>query len=149
EADVAAGARLVLDHDRPLRVGADRLRHAARQHVGAACRRERNDEAGGLRGVGIRGEGGEGPPPPQDGECKGYERAPVHVKRTNMDRKRDQESTRERPMKTAIRFFFAMAFAAGLAGCVVYDYPPPGYTTTAPGPSAYERAWNNAMGALV
>ncbi len=52
-------------------------------------------------------------------------------------------------MKTAARILFAMAFAAGLAGCVVYDYPPPGYTTTAPGPSAYERAWNNAMGALV
>ncbi|HLX21973.1 MAG TPA: hypothetical protein VKR38_01400 [Usitatibacter sp.] len=52
-------------------------------------------------------------------------------------------------MKTASRILLAMALAAGLASCVVYDYPPYGYTTTAPGPSAYERAWNNAMGALV
>jgi hypothetical protein len=51
-------------------------------------------------------------------------------------------------MKTATRILLAVALAAGIAGCVVYDYPPPGYATTAPGPSAYERAWNNAMGAL-
>jgi hypothetical protein len=41
-----------------------------------------------------------------------------------------------------------MALAFGLAGCYAYPYPY-GYTTTAPGPSAYDRAWNNAMGALV
>jgi len=46
------------------------------------------------------------------------------------------------------KFLCAFAIAIGLAGCVVYDYPPYGYTTTAPGPSPYERAWNNAMGAL-
>jgi len=43
----------------------------------------------------------------------------------------------------------ALCLVAALPGCVVYDYPPPGYTTTAPGPGPYERAWNNALGALV
>jgi hypothetical protein len=50
-------------------------------------------------------------------------------------------------MKTVLsRIATALALACGLAACVVYDYPPYGYP--APGPSAYERAWNNAMGAL-
>ncbi|HUL57406.1 MAG TPA: hypothetical protein VLT60_10430 [Usitatibacter sp.] len=53
-------------------------------------------------------------------------------------------------MKTAAsRLLAALALAIAMAGCVVYDYPPPGYTTTAPGPGPYERAWSNAMGALV
>ncbi|HEY2628790.1 MAG TPA: hypothetical protein VGI57_06650 [Usitatibacter sp.] len=37
----------------------------------------------------------------------------------------------------------------GLTACVAYPYPPygyPGYPSSAPSP--YDRAWNNAMGAL-
>ena len=56
-------------------------------------------------------------------------------------------SFREKIMKSALsRMAIALVLACGLAACVVYDYPPYGYS---PGPSAYERAWNNAMGALV
>jgi hypothetical protein len=52
-------------------------------------------------------------------------------------------------MKTAVSgILFAIAVATGLAGCYAYPYAPYGYTTTAPGPSAYERAWNNALGAM-
>jgi hypothetical protein len=39
---------------------------------------------------------------------------------------------------------YAIVVALGLVGCVAY-YPPPGYPAP---PSPYERAWNNAMGAL-
>jgi hypothetical protein len=50
-------------------------------------------------------------------------------------------------MKSLIsRIVLAATLAAGLSGCVVYDYPP--YGTPAPMPGPYERAWNNAMGAL-
>ena len=47
-------------------------------------------------------------------------------------------------MKNAIlRIAAALAIAAQLSGCVVYDYPP--YSGM---PTPYERAWNNAMGTL-
>ncbi|MFZ3323938.1 MAG: hypothetical protein WA190_16315 [Usitatibacter sp.] len=50
-------------------------------------------------------------------------------------------------MKTAVsRIILAMCLAAGLGACVAYPYPPYGYP--APGPAPYERAWNNAMGAM-
>ena len=49
-------------------------------------------------------------------------------------------------MKIAIlRIAVAVTFAVQLASCVVYDYPPP--YGSMPGP--YDRAWNNAMGALI
>ena len=35
---------------------------------------------------------------------------------------------------------------APLAGCVVYDYPP--YYAPAPGPSAFDRSWSAAVGAM-
>jgi hypothetical protein len=51
-------------------------------------------------------------------------------------------------MKNAIlRIALALALAAQLTGCVVYDYPPYGYPASSM-PSPYERAWNNALGAL-
>jgi len=47
-------------------------------------------------------------------------------------------------MRTALlRILAAAAVATALCSCVVYDYPPP---ASMPGP--YERAWNNAMGAM-
>ena len=51
-------------------------------------------------------------------------------------------------MKNAIlRTAAALALVALVSACVVYDYPPYGYpSSTMPGP--YERAWNNAIGAL-
>ncbi len=49
-------------------------------------------------------------------------------------------------MRTAaLRLAAAMAIALGMTACVVYDYPPYGYSQPA---SAYERAWNNAIGAM-
>ena len=51
---------------------------------------------------------------------------------------------REKKMRNIL---CAIVIALGLAGCYAYPYPY-GYTTAAPGPSAYERAWSNANGAL-
>ena len=36
---------------------------------------------------------------------------------------------------------------APLAGCVVYDYPPPYYGAPS-GPSAFDRSWSAAVGAM-
>ena len=44
---------------------------------------------------------------------------------------------------TLSKILAAAAIAAALCSCVVYDYPP-----YAAGPGPYERAWNNAMGAM-
>ena len=49
----------------------------------------------------------------------------------------------------ASRIVLAFGIAAGLGGCVAYPYPYPPYGYSSPMPSAYERAWNNATGALV
>ncbi len=53
-ADVAAGARPVVDHHLLREAVAQFLRDRAGDDVGAAARRKRDDEADGLRGIGVR-----------------------------------------------------------------------------------------------
>jgi DNA-binding transcriptional LysR family regulator len=66
DAEVAAGAGLVVDDEGPAGLGRDALRHLAGDDVGAAAGRERHEHADRLGGVGLRegeaaGEGGGGP----------------------------------------------------------------------------------------
>jgi hypothetical protein len=50
------------------------------------------------------------------------------------------------PGETMRNILCAIILAVGLAGCYAYPYAPYGYPSSMPSP--YERAWNNALGAL-
>src|SRR5215210_6095820 len=52
--DIAAGSRTVVDHDRLTESFAHFLAEGARHRVVASARREGNEEANGLGGIGLR-----------------------------------------------------------------------------------------------